>query len=167
MRESARTSTTRAIQRAVEADPRHAARLAASLVAVAVGSSLLVAGCRSPADPPPPASGGEEFHLSFETFETEVEPVLVAKGCDTAGDCHGGGIRGTYELSPADAKDVAFDFEQTRLQVTPYSPAESPILTKPLATEAGGAPHSFKAMPSTDDPSYRAILGWILAGEFR
>lgn len=141
-------------------DVLRVAWLSAPLVVMGVG-------CSSPTDPPDPPGGGQEFHLSFQTFEETIEPILIAKGCNTAGDCHGGGIRGTYELSPPGAKDVAFDFEQTRLQVNPYAPTESPILTKPLNTEAGGVPHSFKAIATTDDPSYQAILGWILAGEFR
>jgi hypothetical protein len=93
--------------------------------------------------------------------------VLVEQGCDAAGDCHGGGIRGTFELSPASAKDVAFDFEQARRQVNPYAQDASPILTKPLAEPLGGAPHSLEPFANTDDPGYVAIREWIEAGVFQ
>jgi hypothetical protein len=102
--------------------------------------------------------------LSFTEFESAVEPILVRQGCDAGGDCHGAGIRGTFQLSPVGAKDVRFDFAQASLQVSGTSPASSPILTKPLALQAGGTPHSFKPLGSTADPDYQAILKWILDG---
>lgn len=100
--------------------------------------------------------------LSFAEFERTVEPILVRQGCDAGGDCHGGGIRGTFELSPAGAKNASFDFAQASLQVSVSVPANSPILTEPLALEAGGTPHGFKPLASTADPDYQAILQWIL-----
>jgi hypothetical protein len=123
------------------------------------------AGCAGPSAPEPPG-GGEEYALDFGQFQASVAPVLVDAGCH-AGACHGGGIRGTLELSPADALDPAFDFEQVRLQVDPWSPENSPILTKPLANDAGGETHAWEPFASTNDPGYQAILAWILAGEFQ
>jgi len=123
-----------------------------------------VAGCGTDVTPPTPPGGGQRLELSAERFAAEVEPVLMARGCDAGGDCHGGGIRGTFELSPASAKDVEFDFEQARLQVRPTDRAESPLLTKPLAEPLGGAPHSYEPFTSTDDPDYQVILAWINAG---
>jgi len=120
-------------------------------------------GCSSPVEPPAPPEGGAEFVLDFQRFQAEVEPVLVDYGCH-AMSCHGGGIRGTYELSPEDAADAAFDFEQTSLQVNPYDPEASPILTRPLA---GGTPHEHEPFDDADHPGYVAIRDWILAGEFR
>lgn len=102
--------------------------------------------------------------LSFDEFERTVEPILIRQGCDAGGDCHGGGIRGAFELSPAGAKDTRFDFAQVSLQVSPSPPENSPILTEPLALQAGGTPHSVKPLASTDDPDYQAILQWIRAG---
>ena len=119
-------------------------------------------GCTSPSAPVDPPGGGQEFVLDFERFRDEVAPVLVDYGCHAA-QCHGGGIRGTYELSP-DAADVAFDFEQTVLQVDPYAPEASPILTRPLV---GATPHSYEPFADTSDPGYVAIREWILAGEFQ
>lgn len=123
-------------------------------------------GCVSPTDPPPPPGGGQEYELSFDGFQQTVAPVLADLGCHTA-ECHGGGIRGTFELSPVEAPDPAFDFEQTRLQVNGWDPPNSPILLKPLSVDAGGELHSHEPFASTDDPRYVAILDWILAGDFR
>lgn len=100
--------------------------------------------------------------MDFAQFEQEVAPVLAQYGCD-AMECHGGGIRGTYELSPESAKDPAFDFDQTSMQVNGYDPDASPILTRPLV---GSTPHSYEPFTDTYDAGYQAIRNWILAGEF-
>jgi len=139
---------------------RRAAVPLALLLSVAPGA---VQGCSTPTAPPAPPGGGHTLALSFAGFEQNVEPVLVRQGCDATGDCHGGGIRGTLELSPPSAKDVQFDFDQVSLQVSAYSPQTSPILLKPLAVSAGGTPHSFKPFASTSDPDYQAIMSWIMA----
>jgi hypothetical protein len=93
-----------------------------------------------------------------------VAPVIERHGCAAAGDCHGGGIRGTLQLSPAEAKDLAYDFAQVSLQVTAGAPDASPILTEPLALDAGGTPHAIKPFASTADSGYQAIHGWITDG---
>lgn len=128
---------------------------------------LGAASCRGPAEPPAPPGGGREFTLDFALFTESVAPVLTHQGCDRDGDCHGGGIRGTFALSPVETKNVVFDFEQASMQVDPYDPTESPLLKKPLAEAAGGVPHSYQPFASTDDPGYQALLGWIERGEFR
>ena len=130
------------------------------LLSVAPGA---VQGCSTPTAPPPPPGGGHTLQLSYAGFEANVEPVLTRQGCDATGDCHGGGIRGTLELSPPGAKNVSFDFNQVSLQVSSYDPESSPILLKPLAVSAGGTPHSYKPFASTSDPDYQAIRAWILA----
>jgi len=139
-------------------------RVGASSILALVAATIV--GCADPGTSPEPPGGGEEFALDYAQFAASVSPVLVDAGCHAAA-CHGGGIRGTLELSPAEALDPAFDFAQVRLQVDPWSPETSPILTKPLAEAAGGDPHGWEPFASTDDPGYRAILDWILAGEFR
>jgi len=126
--------------------------------------SLGIPACSSPTAPPPPPSGGQTLVLSFSDFQQSVEPVLVRQGCDATGDCHGGGIRGTFELSPPGAKNEQFDFDQTRLQVYATQRVQSPILTAPLAAHLGGTPHPYKPFDSTDDPDYQAILSWVMAG---
>jgi hypothetical protein len=133
-------------------------------LAILLGSPLVALGCVSPSAPPAPPSGGHTLALSYAQFQASVEPVLVRQGCDAGGDCHGGGPRGAFELSPAGAKDVAFDFDQVSMQVNPAQPDSSRILTKPLALAAGGVPHGVKVFASTADSDYVAIRGWILAG---
>lgn len=134
------------------------------LLGLPLAMSVAVLGCRGPSAPPPPPGGGVTAQLDYARFVSDVEPVLVAHGCDAAGDCHGGGIRGTYELSPPDAKSATFDFNQTVLQVSAAHPDSSRILTQPLALAAGGTPHAVKIFASTSDSSYQAIRNWILAG---
>jgi hypothetical protein len=136
---------------------------AASWMLVVCALPGVVHGCSSPTEPPPPPGGGQTLTLSYEQFAQSVEPVLVQHGCDAGGDCHGGGIRGSLELSPPDAKDVRFDFDQVVLQVSAANPGHSPILTEPLADAAGGTPHGVKAFPDTSDAGYQAIRGWILS----
>jgi hypothetical protein len=125
---------------------------------------LLAAGCQAPSAPPPPG-GGQAFVLDYQKFQDDVAPVLAQAGC-RASECHGGGIRGTFRLSPQTALDPQLDFEQASLQVDPYDPVASPLLTRPLAEDAGGTRHEWEPFSSTDDPGYRAILDWILAGRF-
>jgi hypothetical protein len=133
-------------------------------LAILVGSPLVALGCVSPSAPPPPPSGGTAFTPSYAQFQDTVEPVLERHGCDAGGDCHGGGPRGAFALSPSGAKDVTFDFEQASLQVNPVTPDSSRILTKPLALAAGGVPHAVKPFASTADSDYVTIRNWILAG---
>lgn len=102
------------------------------------------------------------LNLDYSTFEQTVEPILVQHGCDATGDCHGGGIRGSLELSPPGAKDVQFDFDQVSLQTWAAAPESSPILTEPLAIAAGGTPHGVKPFATTSDPDFLAIRQWIL-----
>lgn len=102
--------------------------------------------------------------LSFSQFQQAVEPILVRQGCDATGDCHGGGIRGTLQLSPPGAKDEQYDFDQVVLQVYVNNRQLSPILTAPLAAHSGGSPHPFKPFDTTNDPDYQAILQWVMAG---
>jgi hypothetical protein len=151
--------------RSQRADRSRASRMIAVLAALALPAA--VPACSSPTAPIDPPGGGEELVLSFEQFEQTVEPLLIRHGCDAAGDCHGGGIRGSFELSPAGAKDARFDFDQSALQVWPTARERSPILTEPLALEAGGTPHGVKPFASAEDSDYRAILRWILDGARR
>lgn len=121
-------------------------------------------GCASPAAPPAPPAGGLQVHLDYASFASAVEPILVAHGCDAEGDCHGGGIRGTLQLSPPGAKDTVYDFDQVALQVTAAHADQSPILTEPLALAAGGTPHGVKVFADTNDVEYRTIRAWVRAG---
>jgi hypothetical protein len=136
---------------------------------LAVAITLLVIpgavhGCAKPTAPVPPPSGGTAVQLDFTAYQQTVAPVLAAQGCDATGDCHGGGIRGSLQLSPPGAKDDHFDFDQVSLQVRATDLDHSPILTEPLALAAGGTPHSFKPFASTADSGYQAIHTWIHGG---
>jgi hypothetical protein len=127
-----------------------------------------VAGCNhaSPNAPDPPA-GGRAYVMSYNVFASRIDPILSAQGCDNL-NCHGGGIRGTFQLSPPGAKDTAFDFDQASMQVVPADPASSPLVTKPLAEECGGTAHGGGSFFfSLDDSNYVAILTWIQHGEYR
>jgi hypothetical protein len=147
------------------------ARLRPARRALPIIVLLLAGGCR-PAGPTAvlPPGGGSEYVLDEAVFTDSVAPVFTARGCDTI-ECHGGGIRGTFALSPAGDKDPAFDFEQAGWQVDGDDPAASPLLRKPLAITAGGDAHAGEAeggiFASTDDPDYQVILAWITAGERR
>jgi hypothetical protein len=145
--------------------PARRRRHRALVCTIGAGALLFAAGCNTPESPDPPG-GGQVLELDFDSFTTNVAPILTTYGCDSR-DCHGGGIRGTFELSPFDAKDYAFDFEQASLQVSAYDREHSPLLMKPLKDDGGIAPHSYEPFETTDDPSYQAILAWILEGELR
>lgn len=124
------------------------------------------AGCQGPTVAPEPPGGGATLVLDAAAFRDTVAPVLAQYGCHAA-ECHGGGIRGTYELSPEDAIDADFDFAQSRWQVDAYAPQDSPLLRKPLQEGAGGSAHPWEPFDSTDHPGYVAIRDWILAGELQ
>lgn len=145
---------------ATRATARARCWIAAALAALPVAH----AGCTSPSAPPAPPAGGRQAALSFAQFEQAIEPILVKHGCDAGGDCHGGGIRGTLQLSPQGTKDVRFDFDQIVLQVSVTAPVQSPILTEPLAQAAGGTPHPMEPFTTTSDSDYVAIRTWIMSG---
>lgn len=151
-------------------DPARAVVAPAPIACAILLTLGILSGCgEDAADPTAPdvVGGGQERVLDFDTFRAEVAPVLHARGCSATGDCHGGGLRGSFELSPASAPDDDFDFRQAVEQIDDLDPAASSLLTKPLAPEAGGAPHAFVAFTSTDDGDYQTILDWIEAGELR
>lgn len=112
--------------------------------------------------------GGQELVLDYARFESEVVEIFTRRGCDDAG-CHGGGIRGTFQLSPESDKDAAYDFVQASLQVDPLQREASSLLLKPLSVQAGGSPHAGESpittFTSVTDTDYQTILSWILAGE--
>lgn len=116
---------------------------------------------------PEPVGGGQTYVLDAEAFAAIVSPILTRKGCDAGGQCHGDGIRGTYQLSPTSNKDRDFDFTQSALQVDGHDPAASPLLTEPLDPAWGGTVHAVIGFDDTSDPDYQAILAWIEDGEFQ
>lgn len=150
--------------------PRWNRRTATAIAAVSLAGVALAAGhgCDHPSSTSPePPGGGQNYVLDYTVFESQVDPILTARGCDNV-DCHGGGIRGTFELSPFNDKDVNFDFSQARLQVDGNNPDASTLLMKPLAESAGGSAHGGgEFFASTDDTDYQTLRAWIEAGEFK
>jgi hypothetical protein len=148
-------------------DRREAA--ASTLVAGACAAVLAVAGAcekASPNDPNPP-SGGNKYVLDYGVFAAQIDPIMTTLGCDDV-NCHGGGIRGTFALSPDNDKDVAFDFAQASMQVYPQNPPASALVLKPLDEACGGVGHGGGSFfHSLDDPDYLAMLAWIEAGEYQ
>lgn len=134
-----------------------------AIACAALGLCLAACDHASPSDPTPP-SGGQTYVLSYDKFAASVEPVLASLGCDNT-NCHGGGIRGTFQLSPPGNKDTHYDFKQACMQVSPWDPKDSPLVMKPLAEECGGATHAGGAFFfSLDDPNYLALLQWAESG---
>ncbi len=146
---------------------RDSIRRGAAVLIAATAIAGALHGCSAPTAPPPPPGGGVTLSLDFARFEAEVAPVLTERGCDAGGDCHGGGIRGTLQLSPVGSKDARFDFDQCVLQVSADSPEASALLTEPLALAAGGTPHAAKPFADTTDTGFQAIRAWIRAGVVR
>jgi hypothetical protein len=144
-------------------------RVAAALAASAAGIALAIGhGCDRPSTTAPePPGGGQAFVLNYQVFASQIDTILTARGCDDL-SCHGGGIRGTFALSPAGDNDIAFDYSQSGMQVNGADPAASPLLMKPLAPGAGGSEHGGgTAFTSSDDPDYQTLLAWIQTGEYR
>lgn len=139
-------------------------RIGLTSVVALLALPAVLHGCSKPTEPARPPAGGQQIALSFAEFEQSVEPVLIQHGCDAVADCHGGGIRGTLELSPPGAKNAQFDFDQVKLQVLPSNLDASPILTEPLALAAGGTPHGVKPFATTSDSGYLAIRQWLHDG---
>jgi len=133
-----------------------------ALVLLALPAGLYA--CQSPTAPPSPPGGGQVLVLDFNELQQKVEPVLTRQGCDATGDCHGGGIRGTFQLSPPGAKNVRFDFDQSSLQTTITPRDSSAILRMPLALVAGGSPHPYKPFADTSDSDYVAMRKWVQDG---
>lgn len=140
----------------------HRAAGGALLPLLFLGTTL---GCRRETAVAPP-SGGERMVLDQQMFEQEIAPILDRRGCTAEGDCHGGGVRGTFVLSPQRARDLAFDFAQAVLQVDGRTPDASPLLRKPLALAAGGVPHSHKPFLTPSDPDYVLLRAWASTARF-
>jgi hypothetical protein len=138
--------------------------VAVATLVVTAAAVCPLASCSKPTAPAPPPSGGTRLVLGYPEYAAKVEPILIRHGCDSQGDCHGGGPRGNLQLSPDSAVDTVYDYEQVILEVSPVTAESSAILTRPLAYAAGGTPHPVKYFASTADSDYQAILKWIKDG---
>jgi YVTN family beta-propeller protein len=152
-------------------------REAKLVLLVAALCSLVVVG--GPAQPPrmtPPfaqaapqstASGT----LDFQFFKTKVEPIFLKQrpGHARCYGCHILPNRGfqlaTLKAGSADWTDEQSqrNFQSALDQVEPGEPLSSPLLTHPLAPEAGGDPfHSGgRQFESQNDPDWLTIAAWV------
>jgi hypothetical protein len=140
------------------------------LIGCGIASTILCIGCEMATTGPAPPTGGQNYLVDYDVFASQIDSILTDLGCDNI-TCHGGGIRGTFQLSPTSNKDIDLDFAQTQLQINPDDPVSSPLLVKPLAESAGGVAHAADpqvfGFMSTADPAYVAILNWIESGEYQ
>ncbi len=112
----------------------------------------------------------------YDVFVEQVQPVLTPT-CSSP-SCHGSADR-PFELYAvhqhrADPDDVYLDaqlsdddlwhnyLQTSALQVDLENAEHSPVLTKPLAVDAGGEHHGGgNLFESTDDWDYLVVLDWI------
>src|SRR5262245_36920220 len=117
--------------------------------------------------PAPPAST-----LDFETFRTEVQPILLARhpGFARCYVCHSQGT--PFRLQPLSQgarmwndEESRKNFDAVRRLVVPGDPTRSRLLLMPLAAEAGGVAFhpGGKRWTTTGDPEWRTIAAWIRA----
>jgi hypothetical protein len=143
---------------------RDTANHSACVLAAAAVLALTGCGDDPAATRPGPPSGGQEVVLDFSRYVEEVAPALARNNCSAGGDCHGAGLRGTFEMSPAGDVDHVFDFEQVTAQVDPHDRLASPLLQKPLAEAVGGTPHSHEPFADESDADFVVIRDWVLDG---
>ncbi len=110
-----------------------------------------------------------------DVFAAEVQPILAARCANPA--CHGAAERplevyapGLHRLDPADLYlEVPLDSDELDLNrlaaeasLFGYAAAaESPLLTKPLATTAGGSEHSGGVQwADPTEAEYLTLLEW-------
>ncbi|MCP4872048.1 MAG: hypothetical protein GY898_25365 [Proteobacteria bacterium] len=137
------------------------------LVAIAI---LLLGGCVTG-----PGSVGSLPLGDAAAFEVEVQPVLEA-GCANP-SCHGNAdrplevyARFQYRLDPdrlyLDEPITADELTHNRRSAAGFlvgfaAAARSPLLTKPLAHDAGGAHHAGGVVfGDAQEPGYRALKAW-------
>jgi hypothetical protein len=114
-------------------------------------------------------------------FDAEVYPVLLRDCAFHA--CHGsserffqvlGSGRGrllptTRPLDPSTVEEITHSYERARSMIDPKNPAQSLLLRKPLASEAGGTGHEGvdelgrNVYQTAMEPGYAAIERWVFA----
>ena len=108
----------------------------------------------------------------YERFVEEVQPVLGPRCSNPA--CHGdpGRPLELYEPgwhraeagerwldAPLSQDELEANFDRSRAFLA--RPADrSPLLTEPLAVDAGGVDHPVTVYLDTAEPEYRVVLGW-------
>jgi hypothetical protein len=110
--------------------------------------------------------------LNYDFFKTKVQPVLLAKrpGRARCVSCHSSPHIALFHLRPLSPGSTTWNeeesrrnFEETKLMVLAGN-LKSPLLTHPLAEEAGGDFfHSGgKQFSSQNDPEWQVLKAWVL-----
>src|SRR5437867_746613 len=114
---------------------------------------------------PPPGSA-----LDFEFFKARVQPIFLhkRKGLARCYVCHSQGTPFRLQaLAPGAAswtdEESRKNFDAARRLVNAANPMLTPLLSMPLAADAGGiAFHpGGKHWTSKDDPEWQAIATWV------
>jgi len=123
------------------------------------------------ASPQPAAQSAPPSSLDFEVFKTRVQPILTSarKGNARCTACHsrGGGNSYLEPLAPGSTtyteEQSRRNFERVQRLVVPGVPLESPLLTNPLAEEAGGSHWhgGGKHWRSQNDPEWQVLAAWV------
>jgi hypothetical protein len=116
-------------------------------------------------------AGAAPASLDFDYFKTKVQPIFLAKrpGHARCISCHSSGTPLRLQpLSPGSTtwsdEDSRKNFEAIKRVVVPGSVTKSPILTHPLAEQAGGDFfHSGgKHWDSQNDPEWQTLKAFVI-----
>jgi hypothetical protein len=117
------------------------------------------------------AAGGKATTLNYDTFKTQVQPILTSarKGNARCTACHsrGGGNSYLEPLPPGSdtytEEQSRRNFERVQRLVVPGEPLKSPLLVNPLAEEAGGSHWhgGGKHWASQDHPEWKVLAAWV------
>ena len=135
-------------------------------------AALLAGGC---GEGPEPGSTEAPF-ADRAVFDLSVAPVLEARCANPT--CHGGPWRPLalyaprlHRMDPADLHrpgplneaERSANFERARAFLEEvYEPEECPLVSKPLAVDAGGASHGGGAQfEDAGERDYQAIRSWV------
>lgn len=133
-------------------------------------SWLLLLGCPQP-------STTSVVDADYDVFVEQVQPVLEPR-CSTPA-CHGNASRplelyavGWHRADPdddflegqLDEDELVANFDRVSAFLARPA-ADSLLLTKPLAEDAGGTPHVVTIYEDTGEPEYEALLDWASGGD--
>jgi hypothetical protein len=114
------------------------------------------------------------------TFDVSVYPVLV-RDCGFS-ECHGATERffrvvgpgherldpGLRLSAPVTEAELQLSYDRERSMIDAARPTDSLLLRKPLDVSAGGIGHEgtdefgMDVYRSVDDPSFQALVGWVM-----
>jgi hypothetical protein len=107
--------------------------------------------------------------LDYTFFKEQVQPIFLKKrpGHARCIACHEHGSPPLQALSPGattwNEEQSRKNFEMWKLFVVPGNPMKSPLLTHPLASEAGGDHFHAggKHWKSQSDPEWQILAAWV------